>query len=533
MARRSTGVSPDDTFDLDAALASLDAEALRALLRDLVFKADEDMRGRIMDSVVDHAAHGSAGWIPVGPPAETISSITSFAREAARMAYAEPWQIDECLREGVKAFLSRHYRAASEVFGCLLVPIGDGEINLGQDELADEVLSVDLNACAAMHAVAAYMCAEAPRRADAVLSAIHEMFGVAYLSSPLREMERVAVDPLPEFDRFLRQWQTLLEVKPDDRDGRGTQHEKYWLREVIERTEGVPGLARLAKNTRRAEDLRAWCHALVGASDWKAALTAFEEAANTVSNSEYARGEFLDGAAVAAKELGGRDLPARLERAWREAPTMHRLRRWLGSATNKATTKNRATQALEACPSRFARQLGLLHVVVGEPDAAAILLANAPGLGWSNPEHPGRLLFPLFRRLLGGTESPMNGEVEPYRDDDDFYSSLDESGGARLNAPAIEEIEHAAGVLPISDDEMKAVILRAMRKAAEKRVAGVTSKQRRNYYDHAARLVAVCAALDAGPQTVNWVAGIRQKYRRYSALQREFSIHLGAKPKTT
>ncbi len=39
-------------------------------------------------------------------------------------------------------------------------------------------------------------------------------------------------------------------------------------------------------------------------------------------------------------------------------------------------------------------------------------------------------------------------------------------------------------------------MLRAMRRAAEKRLAGVTSKTRRRYYGHAAHLVAICEAFD-------------------------------------
>ena len=72
-------------------------------------------------------------------------------------------------------------------------------------------------------------------------------------------------------------------------------------------------------------------------------------------------------------------------------------------------------------------------------------------------------------------------------------------------------------------------LLAAMRKAAEKRVAGVTGKQRRRYYDHAAQLVACVAALDPGPATDRWVSGIRSAYRRYPAFQRELQANLPTK----
>jgi len=38
----------------------------------------------------------------------------------------------------------------------------------------------------------------------------------------------------------------------------------------------------------------------------------------------------------------------------------------------------------------------------GEFEAAAKLLASAPGLGWSDSEHPGHMLFHVFCQLLGG-----------------------------------------------------------------------------------------------------------------------------------
>ena len=75
-------------------------------------------------------------------------------------------------------------------------------------------------------------------------------------------------------------------------------------------------------------------------------------------------------------------------------------------------------------------------------------------------------------------------------------------------------------------DEARATLLGAMRKAAEKRAAGVTGKQRRNYYGHAASLVAACASLDTSPQMTRWVARVRERFRRYPAFQRELASHL-------
>jgi hypothetical protein len=71
-------------------------------------------------------------------------------------------------------------------------------------------------------------------------------------------------------------------------------------------------------------------------------LSANEESADIVADKKYSQGEFLDGAALAAQELGRKDLPKYLETAWRKAPGMLRLRRWLGSSKNKGVLKKRA-----------------------------------------------------------------------------------------------------------------------------------------------------------------------------------------------
>ena len=241
-----------------------------------------------------------------------------------------------------------------------------------------------------------------------------------------------------------------------------------------------------------------------------------------VSDKEYARGSFLDGAALAAQELRRDDLPAMLERAWLEAPTMTRLRRWLGSSATKDAVQARVGDALDACPKAALRQHALLLVLQGEITAAAKLLADAPGLGWSNGEHPGHLLFPVFTSLLSQRELP---EDLPRDYDDLGLSSGDNT--PKLTTPALKSLLSLAAPPPPGADA-RASILKAMRTAAEKRVSGVTENKRRRHYGHAASLVACCAELDRSADTTTWVASIRSEYRRYPALEGEFDSHLGA-----
>jgi len=201
----------------------------------------------------------------------------------------------------------------------LLPPLGEVEIDLGQREMIDEVLGVDVACCAAQYAVAMYMIAAPDQRAAAVCTAIDEMSGIESFWEPLSQMEQVAIEPLAGFELFLPRWRELIEqgVATEKRFDSDVA-QPGWLREVAQRTQGVDGLAELARSSRRPDDLRAWCRMLVEARDWEAALSSYEEAVEIVSESGdscYTRSEMLDGAALAAQELGRADLPDRLQRA--------------------------------------------------------------------------------------------------------------------------------------------------------------------------------------------------------------------------
>ncbi len=202
---------------------------------------------------------------------------------------------------------------------------------------------------------------------------------------------------------------------------------------------------------------------------------------------------------------------------------MLRLRRWLGSSASRRVVRMRAAQALKLCSEKMHCQRAFLHVLLGEYASAAKQLTATPGLGWSDEEHPGHVLFAIFCALLGGDASdPLLAtapRTERRMDPAAFLSAdVDEP---LLAAPASDEIiKLAAPDRPVNTPARKAM-LRAMRNAAEKRVREATKFQRRGVYGHAARLVALCSALDSAPDIVQWVTGIRTEYRRFPALQRE------------
>lgn len=531
--RRLPKVAEKAPTDLDAALATLSAEVLREVVHQVLLELDDRAHARVVSSLIARATRAGAGWAPAAVSDEQVAEVLAFVKAAERIGQADPTEVDEYLRRGSAAFLRKDYASARRIFGALLPPIGDGNIDLGQRELVEDVLGVDVAECAAQHVVSAYMLAPAAKRADAVRAAIDEAHGVGHFWEPLREMERVAVEPLPDLKDFYPRWRALITAKPAaKRTSDWDTEEDRWLREVVQRLEGAEGLAKVARATKRADDLRAWCQSLVEAKDWQTALKAFGEAAELVTDNDYARGEFLDGAALAAQILKRKDLAAHLERAWRASPSMSRLRRWLGSSSTKATLAKRVSEALEACPKQATRQRALLHVLSHDFVAAAKLLASAPGLGWSNGEHPGHLLFPLFAQLLGGALKRARRDLDPMfhrgADLDELKAMTADPEEPRLATPEVDALVALAGVASISDATSRRAVLAAMKKAAESRVAGVTEQKRRRHYGHSAELVATCVGCDKTGETTRWAAALKAEYKRFPALRDELDRALRA-----
>lgn len=223
----------------------------------------------------------------------------------------------------------------------------------------------------------------------------------------------------------------------------------------------------------------------------------------------------------------------RLETAWRGAPSLPRLLRWLTSGGHTfATLRSKAKKALTRCPKNAGRQLELLRVLVGDLGAAADLLSKAPGLGWSSEDHPGHLAFPLFAVLLAnGTtgrvsdallaelESTGLDPVEPFADDHAETKP-------KLATPSIVGLIQDVRPGVKTTDADRDVLIDAMRIAAERRVEGILGNSRRRHYGHAALLVASCLAFAPKRREAElskWAADLRQQYRRRHAFREELT----------
>lgn len=300
------------------------------------------------------------------------------------------------------------------------------------------------------------------------------------------------------------------------------------------RLHGVDGLERLARATKRPQVCRAWCEALAVRGDWVAALRAYDAAAKLVVRSHW-RGTLLDGAALAAQELGRADLPARLEAAWCADPTLPRLLRWLVAGSDRPSmVRAKAKKALTRCPKNAGQQVGLLRVLVGDVSGACASLSKAPGLGWSSPDHPGHTVFPLLAMVLskGTIVDALTKELDATgRDVLESFPAGDDERRPTLSTPSISSVMHALPTgMTVNAADADAAI-EAMRTAADKRTDGILSNSRRRHYGHAALLVASSVAYapkGRHAELMPWAVELRQRYWRRHAFRQELTRAFGA-----
>jgi hypothetical protein len=127
----------------------------------------------------------------------------------------------------------------------------------------------------------------------------------------------------------------------------------------------------------------------------------------------------------------------------------------------------------------------------------------------------------MKRRRKTASEAGRGMQIE------ELEEMIGENDEPRLDAPEVERILEQAGINGILDSGVRGAVLAAMRKAAEKRLTGVTGQKRRRHYSHAAQLVAACVACDESPEAARWLSAIRTKPRRFPALRAELDRVMG------
>lgn len=79
-----------------------------------------------------------------------------FAEAARHVGHADPDDVSAHLRKGTKAFLAGDHASARLVFEALIPSIAHGDIDVGQHEMVEDVLNVDVRATVAQYVTSVY-----------------------------------------------------------------------------------------------------------------------------------------------------------------------------------------------------------------------------------------------------------------------------------------------------------------------------------------------------------------------------------------
>ena len=170
-----------------------------------------------------------------------------------------------------------------------------------------------------------------------------------------------------------------------------------------------------------------------------------------------------------------------------------------------------------------------MRVLVGDVTGAATALSKSPGLGWSDPDHPGHTVFPLLAMLLsnGTIGDALATELDATgRDPLESFGMTEKDPKPRLTtASIVTVIQGARPDIALTAPDRDAAI-DAMRITAEKRVEGLLGNSRRRHYGHAALLVASCVAVapkNRAAEFLKWAMDLRQQYWRRHAFREELA----------
>jgi hypothetical protein len=274
---------PDFSITEDA-LAALDADALRALILDMLPHFDARLEARLASEAVRRAGAQQQGWAPRSPDEALISEIEAFAQRALVESYADASEVDAYLCEGSTAFFAGNHLAARRIYGALLPPLANADFHVGQDEMVDEMLGVDVDNCVLQYLISLYMTTPVAERASAIFDALTDVNHLAYLRTPLTDLKSTAITALPDFEDFLVAWRALLQSRSTAQADQWTRIEASWLHEAVAEQEGAEGLGALARASGKRGDFHAWIDRLQEGQRWTEVLAASDEAAGAMND---------------------------------------------------------------------------------------------------------------------------------------------------------------------------------------------------------------------------------------------------------
>lgn len=272
MVRRQPPTPRDEIALIESTIDVIDAESLRALVRDLARRTSATDRTWLLDELLRRARREVDGWKPPLADSRLLDDVAECMRRNARYD-GNPAEVDDLLRRAARSLVAGDPAAARVAYDQLFPALLNGEIALDYDEMLEEVLAVDLVDAAFCWLAATYLTTPIAERPNALLRVLDQTWRMTAVTTVIDGMQRVSGQSLPDLDEFLPAWITTLDRARTDNTVWNVDVAPM-RREAILLHQGVEGLGRQAKRSKSPDDYRAWIDALVADERWDDAYTA-------------------------------------------------------------------------------------------------------------------------------------------------------------------------------------------------------------------------------------------------------------------
>ncbi|MBN1174715.1 MAG: hypothetical protein JXA67_21320 [Micromonosporaceae bacterium] len=553
---------------LDSRLAALPAEQLRAVLIGHAERlAARDRAAFLAIFPATAAAPGGSG-LPVPDAGALLADIDAFVEQVRSGAYFEGWGWDDDLHEerawgdeswagemddlfagAADAFLAGDLDLARNAYGRLLDAFRlDEEVGaFCGPASASDMVDTDVTEAVARYLRAVYETTPQPERAGVLYRRYTDLCHRAR-SLNLQAIADTRRSDLPDLERFLPGW---IEILTEHTGGFWARDRQRLLTEATVWHAGTDGLGPVA---RRPGDHQPtayldWIDALTRDGRLADAAAAAREALSVTGFPAERAADAADRLAMLNQRLG--DPAGALDAthtAWRAHPTRPRLMALVAAAqTAGALDATLSTEADRAGtePDRLTCELLLL---AGRIDAAADRLAGSDPLGWSQPTHPGPVVWP---HLLAATAPAAPDKTTHlgrlfaaidtadrwyggYSDDFDPADDLTGTGGPHAGTLALSTLLAGCSREHPGTPAQRQRWLTVARDVADRRIDAVVSNKHRGAYQRVAVLAVAYAeslTLDGDPSGATaYIAGVRARYPRHTAFRAELDRATAASP---
>lgn len=539
-------MSSESPFDLEGvllrdfagALDRLDVDDLRAFMWRVASKsaADEDS---LAFTLVEFAARKLEG-APWGEDDPTLADDAErWARAAKRKLRLDPSEIAALTLRARRQLLCGRAGAARRCYETIFAIVL--ELELASVEPDTPPVTVIPQGVFGSYLVSVYEDTEAAERVEAVLDAVVRLGIVGSLNAPLRMLEEHAIKPLPDFARFVEAWATTLENETN-REGRPVVDPfspiEALLAEALEKSEGLDGVARMARRARDLAHYRTWMTRLAEKSEWRAALDVTEEAVSALED-DHERTTVLDaGVAVAAKCEDMTRASELAERALSTVPTYARFARWLLlDSPDREKLLGRVRRAEARADIMTPRMKTLVCALLGAFTDVGALLLDAEE-DWDDDENAGPLAYPsLLVAFYGGPKgTPIASKIcaplfsnrrrlaqptSPDTPNEGRFFAAAELPTPIVGPAIVDALREVEGSRQHSDHLF--ALPELLREVASRRAAAVTSNRVRPAYESTALLIvsAAEATFRVGEQDIarGYLGEIAQAATRQSSFR--------------